>query len=61
MEGRDLIGPDPHVAVDSYVRVFLLPDKSTNMQTRVSCSCCGCSSGGVGGGDGSSKRRNIEI
>nr|XP_053626209.1 uncharacterized protein LOC128684099 [Cherax quadricarinatus] len=33
VEGRDLVGPDPHVAVDSYVRVFLLPDKSTNMQT----------------------------
>ncbi|XP_068202557.1 uncharacterized protein [Palaemon carinicauda] len=35
VEGKDLVGPDPHVAVDSYVRVFLLPDKSTNMQTRV--------------------------
>ncbi|XP_069167746.1 uncharacterized protein [Procambarus clarkii] len=35
VEGRDLVGPDPHAAVDSYVRVFLLPDKSTNMQTRV--------------------------
>ncbi|XP_050707708.1 synaptotagmin-12-like [Eriocheir sinensis] len=35
VEGRELVGPDPHVAVDSYVRVFLLPDKSTNMQTRV--------------------------
>ncbi|KAK8382632.1 hypothetical protein O3P69_015450 [Scylla paramamosain] len=35
VEGRELVGPDPHAAVDSYVRVFLLPDKSTNMQTRV--------------------------
>ncbi|XP_071516703.1 uncharacterized protein [Panulirus ornatus] len=35
VEARDLVGPDPHAAVDSYVRVFLLPDKSTNMQTRV--------------------------
>lgn len=30
------MGPDPLALVDSYVRVFLLPDKSTNMQTRVS-------------------------
>ena len=36
VSAEDLTGPDPHVAMDSYVRVFLLPDKSTNMQTRVS-------------------------
>ncbi|XP_013787140.1 synaptotagmin-12-like isoform X1 [Limulus polyphemus] len=34
-QARDLVGPNPNVAVDSYVRVFLLPDKTTNMQTRV--------------------------
>ncbi|XP_076062562.1 uncharacterized protein LOC143037862 [Oratosquilla oratoria] len=34
-DAKDLVGPDPHVSVDSYVRVFLLPDKSTNMQTRL--------------------------
>ncbi|KAK4310125.1 hypothetical protein Pmani_018282 [Petrolisthes manimaculis] len=35
IDGNDLVGPDPLALVDSYVRVFLLPDKSTNMQTRV--------------------------
>ncbi|XP_013782740.1 synaptotagmin-12-like isoform X4 [Limulus polyphemus] len=34
-QARDLVGPDPNITVDSYVRVFLLPDKTTNMQTRV--------------------------
>ncbi|XP_022241853.1 synaptotagmin-12-like isoform X1 [Limulus polyphemus] len=34
-QARDLVGPDPNLTVDSYVRVFLLPDKTTNMQTRV--------------------------
>lgn len=35
MKARDLVGPDSSVPVDSYVRVYLLPDKSTNIQTRV--------------------------
>lgn len=35
---RDLVGPIPNSIVDSYVKVFLLPDRSTNMQTRVSIS-----------------------
>ncbi|XP_076370372.1 synaptotagmin-12-like isoform X2 [Tachypleus tridentatus] len=34
-QARDLVGPEPNTTVDSYVRVFLLPDKTTNMQTRV--------------------------
>ncbi|XP_067137321.1 synaptotagmin-12-like isoform X1 [Centruroides vittatus] len=34
-QARDLVGTEPNVPVDSYVRVFLLPDKSTNMQTRI--------------------------
>lgn len=34
-QARDLVGIEPNVPVDSYVRVFLLPDKSTNMQTRI--------------------------
>ncbi|XP_022238779.1 synaptotagmin-6-like [Limulus polyphemus] len=34
-KARNLIGPDPNMNVDSYVRVFLLPDKTTNMQTRI--------------------------
>src|ERR1700744_1411363 len=38
IEGKDLLGldPDPTSPFDSYVRVYLLPDKTTNMQTRVS-------------------------
>lgn len=37
MEAKELVGPDPdpHAPFDSYVRVYLLPDKTTNMQTRV--------------------------
>ncbi|XP_076357195.1 synaptotagmin-12-like [Tachypleus tridentatus] len=34
-KARNLIGPDPTMNIDSYVRVFLLPDKTTNMQTRI--------------------------
>ncbi len=38
IEGKELVGldPDPSAPFDSYVRVYLLPDKTTNMQTRVS-------------------------
>ncbi|XP_054720462.1 synaptotagmin-12-like [Uloborus diversus] len=32
---RDLVGPIPNSVVDSYIKVFLLPDRTTNMQTRV--------------------------
>ncbi|XP_055932703.1 synaptotagmin-12-like [Argiope bruennichi] len=32
---RDLVGPIPNSVVDSYIKVFLLPDRSTNMQTRI--------------------------
>ncbi|GFY54506.1 synaptotagmin-12 [Trichonephila inaurata madagascariensis] len=32
---RDLVGPIPNSIVDSYIKVFLLPDRSTNMQTRI--------------------------
>ncbi|XP_042903649.1 synaptotagmin-12-like [Parasteatoda tepidariorum] len=32
---RDLVGPIPNSVIDSYIKVFLLPDRSTNMQTRV--------------------------
>ncbi|GAB6032783.1 Synaptotagmin-12 [Chamberlinius hualienensis] len=35
IQGRDLVAPEPSVIIDSYVRVFLLPDKSSNMQTRI--------------------------
>ena len=35
MEGKELVGPTPNVPFDSYVRVYLMPDKTTNMQTRV--------------------------
>lgn len=35
IQAHDLVGPDPAVSLDTYVRVFLLPDKSSNMQTRV--------------------------
>ncbi|CAL8105050.1 unnamed protein product [Orchesella dallaii] len=37
MEAKELVGPDPdpNAPFDSYVRVYLLPDKTTNMQTRV--------------------------
>ena len=30
-----VLGADCSQAPDTYIRVFLLPDKSTNMQTRV--------------------------
>jgi len=38
IEAKELVGPDPcsKTPFDSYVRVYLLPDKTTNMQTRVS-------------------------
>jgi hypothetical protein len=36
VEAKDLVGPDSSGIVDTYVRVYLLPDKTTNMQTRVS-------------------------
>lgn len=37
MEAKELVGPDPNsLAFDTYVRVYLLPDKTHNMQTRVS-------------------------
>ncbi|KAG8201579.1 hypothetical protein JTE90_011245 [Oedothorax gibbosus] len=32
---RDLVGPVPNSVINSYIKVSLLPDKSTNMQTRV--------------------------
>lgn len=37
LEAKDLVGPDPNSTAlfDTYVRVYLLPDKSTNLQTRV--------------------------
>ncbi|KAL0268766.1 UNVERIFIED_CONTAM: hypothetical protein PYX00_010582 [Menopon gallinae] len=37
LEAKDLIGPDPdnQILMDTYVRVYLLPDKTTNIQTRV--------------------------
>ncbi|XP_035709234.1 synaptotagmin-like protein 5 [Folsomia candida] len=36
MEAKELVGPDPNsLAFDTYVRVYLLPDKTHNMQTRV--------------------------
>ncbi|XP_063231914.1 synaptotagmin-12 [Bacillus rossius redtenbacheri] len=34
LEAKDLVGPD-NSSVDTYVRVYLLPDKTTSMQTRV--------------------------
>lgn len=41
VEAKDLSSSDvnhpSHLPLDTYVRVYLLPDKSTNMQTRVSC------------------------
>jgi hypothetical protein len=36
LEAKDLVGPDSSATIDTYVRVYLLPDKTTNMQTRVS-------------------------
>ena len=30
------MAPDSNGSIDTYVRVYLLPDKTTNMQTRVS-------------------------
>lgn len=39
LEAKDLTSSDvnhpQHVPLDTYVRVYLLPDKTTNMQTRV--------------------------
>lgn len=35
LEGKDLTGPDPAQQIDTYVRVYLLPDKSSSLQTRV--------------------------
>jgi C2 domain. len=35
LEGKDLVGSDNNPSIDTYVRVYLLPDKTTNMQTRV--------------------------
>ncbi|KAK6617946.1 hypothetical protein RUM44_002388 [Polyplax serrata] len=37
LEAKDLVGPDPEnqTLMDTYVRVNLLPDKTTNIQTRV--------------------------
>ncbi|XP_066995510.2 synaptotagmin-12 [Anabrus simplex] len=35
LEAKDLVGPDKNPFIDTYVRVYLLPDKTTNMQTRV--------------------------
>ena len=37
IEAKEINGlhPDPSTPFDSYVRVYLLPDKTTNMQTRV--------------------------
>lgn len=40
LEAKDLTSSDVNhplnVPLDTYVRVYLLPDKTTNMQTRVS-------------------------
>jgi hypothetical protein len=36
LEAKDLVAPDSNSSIDTYVRVYLLPDKTTNMQTRVS-------------------------
>jgi hypothetical protein len=36
LEAKDLVAPDNNGSIDTYVRVYLLPDKTTNMQTRVS-------------------------
>ena len=36
LEAKDLVAPDSSGSIDTYVRVYLLPDKTTNMQTRVS-------------------------
>ena len=36
LEAKDLVAPDSNGSIDTYVRVYLLPDKTTNMQTRVS-------------------------
>jgi len=36
LEAKDLVVPDSNGSIDTYVRVYLLPDKTTNMQTRVS-------------------------
>lgn len=36
LEAKDLVTPDSNGSIDTYVRVYLLPDKTTNMQTRVS-------------------------
>jgi hypothetical protein len=36
LEAKDLVALDINGSIDTYVRVYLLPDKTTNMQTRVS-------------------------
>jgi hypothetical protein len=36
LEAKDLVASDNNGSIDTYVRVYLLPDKTTNMQTRVS-------------------------
>jgi hypothetical protein len=36
LEAKDLVAPDSNGSIDTYVKVYLLPDKTTNMQTRVS-------------------------
>ncbi|GLV35761.1 Synaptotagmin 12 [Carabus blaptoides fortunei] len=35
LEAKDLIGPNKEEPMDTYIRVYLLPDKSTNLQTRL--------------------------
>lgn len=35
LEAKDLIGPNKEEPMDTFIRVYLLPDKSTNMQTRL--------------------------
>ena len=36
LEAKDLVAPDNNGSIDTYVRVYMLPDKTTDMQTRVS-------------------------
>jgi len=33
---KDIVTPYNNGSIDTYVRVYILPDKTTNMQTRVS-------------------------
>ncbi|GFG33661.1 hypothetical protein Cfor_11711 [Coptotermes formosanus] len=37
LEAKDLVASDNNGSIDTYVRVYLLPDKTTNMQTRTNC------------------------